>query len=171
MSRKVIPDYAKDYKNEYLFIRGIDKQFKYFLDNIEKADQGVFQNNRVEIIEKNINRLEKAIKMGYFKDNSNLEIDGRDFLIQLYFWSGQVILVIVMLILLIMNLIEQGLICLQIGIFQVIKILLNVLSYFIVNLNWYLIGISIKLFGLIVIVMSIIYSDSDSNSDSDSDSD
>ena len=30
MSRKVIPDYAKDYKNEYLFIRGIDKQFKYF---------------------------------------------------------------------------------------------------------------------------------------------
>ena len=171
MSRKVIPDYAKDYKNEYLFIRGIDKQFKYFLDNIEKADQGVFQNNRVEIIEKNINRLEKAIKMGYFKDNSNLEIDGRDFLIQLYFWSGQVILVIVMLILLIMNLIEQGLICLQIGIFQVIKILLNVLSYFIVNLNWYLIGISIKLFGLIVIVMSIIYSDSDSNSDSDTDSD
>ena len=88
MSRRVIPDYAKDYKNEYLFIRGIDKQFKYFLDNIEKADQGVFQNNRVEIIEKNINRLEKAIKMGYFKDNSNLEIDGRDFLIQLYFWSS-----------------------------------------------------------------------------------
>ena len=88
MSRKVIPDYAKDYKNEYLFIRGIDKQFKYFLDKIEKADQGVFQNNRVEIIEKNINRLEKAIKMGYFKDNSNLEIDGRDFLIQLYFWSS-----------------------------------------------------------------------------------
>ena len=30
MSRKVIPDYAKYYKNEYLFIRGIDKQFKYF---------------------------------------------------------------------------------------------------------------------------------------------
>ena len=88
MSRKVIPDYAKDYKNEYLFIRGINKQFKYFLDNIEKADQGVFQNNRVEIIEKNINRLEKAIKMGYFKDNSNLEMDGRDFLIQLYFWSS-----------------------------------------------------------------------------------
>ena len=88
MSRKGIPDYAKDYKNEYLFIRGIDKQFKYFLDNIEKADQGVFQNNRVEIIEKNINRLEKAIKMGYFKDNSNLEIDGRDFLIRLYFWSS-----------------------------------------------------------------------------------
>ena len=67
MSRKVIPDYAKDYKNEYLFIRGIDKQFKYFLDNIEKADQGVFQNNRVEIIEKNINRLEKAIKMRFLK--------------------------------------------------------------------------------------------------------
>ena len=73
-----VPDYARDYKNEYLFIRGIDKQFKYFLDNINKADQGVFQNKRVDIIYKNINRLEKAIKMGYVKDNSNLEIDEQD---------------------------------------------------------------------------------------------
>ena len=73
-----IPDYAKDYKKEYLFIRGIDKYFEYLLDNIKKAYKGVFQNNRVDIINKNINRLEKAIKMGYLKDISNLEIDEQD---------------------------------------------------------------------------------------------
>lgn len=30
MSCKVCPDYAKDYKNEFLFLRGIDKCFEYF---------------------------------------------------------------------------------------------------------------------------------------------
>ena len=28
------PDYAKDYKNEFLFIRDIDKCFEYFLKNL-----------------------------------------------------------------------------------------------------------------------------------------
>ena len=45
-----VPRYAKDYKNEYLCIRGIDKCFKYFLDNINKADKGVFENHRVDKI-------------------------------------------------------------------------------------------------------------------------
>ena len=36
-----IPDYAKDYKNEFLFIRGIDKCFEYFLDNIYWGDMGL----------------------------------------------------------------------------------------------------------------------------------
>ena len=30
MSRKVIPEYAMGYKNEYLFIRGIDKTCEKF---------------------------------------------------------------------------------------------------------------------------------------------
>ena len=28
-----IPEYAKNYKKEYLFIRGINKEFKYFVEN------------------------------------------------------------------------------------------------------------------------------------------
>ena len=44
-----IPDYAREYRNEYLFIRGIDTCFKFFWDNTCKADKGIFQNNRVEI--------------------------------------------------------------------------------------------------------------------------
>ena len=45
-----VPDYAKDYKNEFLFIKGIDKCFEYFLDNMNRADRGVFQNHKVEKI-------------------------------------------------------------------------------------------------------------------------
>ena len=124
-----IPDYAKDYKNEYLFIRGIDKYFKYFIKNKRKANKGVFKNNRVDIIKKHINRLERASKMGYLKDTSNLEVDKEDvicsfFLLEslgsfsVYYvhdeWKFDIFLDCV---------------------FQVIKILLNVLSYFIVNLK------------------------------------
>ena len=75
MFRKVIPDYAKDYKNEYLFIKGIDTCFKFFLDNLDKADKGVFQNHRVDIIKKHINKLEKAQKLNYLNDTINIEID------------------------------------------------------------------------------------------------
>ena len=50
MSRKVIPDYAKNYKNEFLFIRGIDKCFEYFLKKLNRATTGVFQNHRLEKI-------------------------------------------------------------------------------------------------------------------------
>ena len=40
---KKVPDYAKDYKNEFLFIKGIDKRFEYYLKNLNKALIGVFQ--------------------------------------------------------------------------------------------------------------------------------
>ena len=60
LSKSKIPDYARDYRNEYLFIRGIDMCLKFFLDNPDKADKGVFQNHRVEIIKKKINKLELA---------------------------------------------------------------------------------------------------------------
>ena len=41
LNKSKIPDYAKDCKNEYLFIKGIYKCFKFFLDNLDKADKGV----------------------------------------------------------------------------------------------------------------------------------
>ena len=78
MSRKVIPVYAKDYRNEYLFIRGIDTCFKFFLENMNKADKGIFQNNRVEIIKKKINKLDQSQRLGYLSDISSMEIDEQD---------------------------------------------------------------------------------------------
>ena len=48
----VIPEYARDFKSEYLFIRGINKEFKYFVDNINEATRGLFENHRVDKIKK-----------------------------------------------------------------------------------------------------------------------
>ena len=53
-----IPDYAKDYKNEYLFIIGIDKAFEYYIENFDQADEGVFYK-RLNTINKYLNKLEK----------------------------------------------------------------------------------------------------------------
>ena len=52
MISKVIPNYAKDFKNEYLFILGINNEFKYFLDNMNEATRELFENFRVDKIKK-----------------------------------------------------------------------------------------------------------------------
>ena len=52
-----IPEYAKDFKNEWLYIRGINKEFKYFWDNIDNATRGLFQNYRVDRIKKFIKKI------------------------------------------------------------------------------------------------------------------
>ena len=79
-----IPDYAKDFKNEFLFIRGIDKCFEYFLDNINKADKGVFENHRVDKIYKLIDRFEKAQRLNYLNDISDKNIKRKDFFLFRY---------------------------------------------------------------------------------------
>ena len=154
LSKSKISDYARDYRNEYLFIRGIDTCFKFFRDNRGKADEGIFQNNRVEIIKKKINKLDQAERLGYLSGISNMEIDERD-----VFYSS--------------SLLEELDNFADYYVdyddwefdqerfdrfvdreFQVTKILLHVMSYFIVNLKWYL--ISIKLFGMIVMMMELI---------------
>ena len=59
MSCKHCPYYAKDYKKEYFFIKGIDKCFKYFSNNMHKATTGIFQNNRLEKIKLWLRRFDK----------------------------------------------------------------------------------------------------------------
>ena len=73
-----IPEYAKDFKNEFLFIRGINKEFKYFVENINEATRGLFQNHRVERIKKSIKKFVLAQKLGYLNDVSNFEIKSSD---------------------------------------------------------------------------------------------
>ena len=43
---KNTPDYEKYFKNEYLFIIGINNEFKYFLDNMNEATRELFENFR-----------------------------------------------------------------------------------------------------------------------------
>ena len=69
-----IPDYAKDYKNEYLFIRSIDKSFDNLESRLFKGDKEIFKSHRVEKIKRLINGFEKAQKLGYLKDISDKDI-------------------------------------------------------------------------------------------------
>ena len=78
MISKVIPDYVKDYKNEYLFILGINNEFKYFLDNIDEATCGLFKNFRVDKIKKFIRLFLAYQNLGQFKDLSNFVIKSSD---------------------------------------------------------------------------------------------
>ena len=58
MDYNKIPDYAKNYKNEFFFIKGIDKQFEYYIENFDQADEGVFYK-RLNTINKYLDNLEK----------------------------------------------------------------------------------------------------------------
>ena len=78
MFTKDISDYAKDFKNEYLFILGINNEFKYFFDNMDEATRGLFENFRVDKIKKFIKLFLAYQNLGQFKDVSNFEIKSSD---------------------------------------------------------------------------------------------
>ena len=73
-----IPEYARDYKKEYLFIRGINKEFKYFVDNINEATRGLFENHRVVRIKYFIKRFLKGQERGKLQDISSFVLRNYD---------------------------------------------------------------------------------------------
>ena len=73
-----IPVYARDYKNEWLLIRGINKEFKYFVDNIDEARSGLFENPRVDTIKKYIKKFLLLQERGKLKDTNNFEFINLD---------------------------------------------------------------------------------------------
>ena len=44
-STNKIPQYVGEYKKEYLFIRGINKEFKYFINKLDYLNNGLFESN------------------------------------------------------------------------------------------------------------------------------
>ena len=70
-----IPEYAINYKKEWLFIRGINKEFRYFVDNIDEASRGLFKNHRVVRIKKFIKKFLLSQERGKLQDTSNFEIN------------------------------------------------------------------------------------------------
>ena len=44
-SNNKIPEYARDYKKEYLYIRGLNKDFEYFINKLDKLNEGLFESN------------------------------------------------------------------------------------------------------------------------------
>ena len=79
-STNKIPEYAREYKKEYLFIRGINMEFKYFVDNIDKANTGLFENHRVDGIKYLIKRFLRGQERGKLKDISNLMLPKYDYM-------------------------------------------------------------------------------------------
>ena len=77
-STNKIPAYAREYKKEYLFIIGIDKEFKYLVDNINYATRGLFESHKVDRIKYFIKRFLKGQERGKLKDISNFEIESSD---------------------------------------------------------------------------------------------
>ena len=55
-STNKIPEYAREYKKEYLFIIGINKEFKYFIDKLDKLNDGLFESPIANRIKYNMKR-------------------------------------------------------------------------------------------------------------------
>ena len=77
-STNKIPAYARDYKKEYLFIIGLDKEFKYLVDNINDATRGLFESHKVDRIKYFIKRFLRGQERGKLKDISCFEINYND---------------------------------------------------------------------------------------------
>ena len=76
-----MPEYAKDYKREYQFIRLINKDFRhitYFMENEVNLENNDFKNYKLDRIMKYIKKFLRAQERGKFKDISNLEFDYLD---------------------------------------------------------------------------------------------
>ena len=72
-----IPEYAKEYKREYQFIIGINKEFKYIIDFMENYDNE-FKSHKLDRIMKFIKRFLRAQEKGKLKDISDLVLQ-RDY--------------------------------------------------------------------------------------------
>ena len=73
-----IPEYARDFKREYLLIIGINKEFRYFVEHIHESPIGLFENQKVVRIQYFIKRFLKGQERGKLQDTSNFEINNID---------------------------------------------------------------------------------------------
>ena len=73
----IIPDYASDYKNEYLFIRGINKKCEKFIKTLDN-DGKIFDSPQANKLLSFINKFLKYQKIEYLNDVSDLYIKSND---------------------------------------------------------------------------------------------
>ena len=69
-----IPHYAREYKKEYLYIRGLNKEFKYFQNHLDELNDGLFKSKRSDRLCYLIKRFLRAQEKGKLKDISEFEI-------------------------------------------------------------------------------------------------
>ena len=83
-----IPFYASEYKREYLFIRGLNKEFKYFINKLDDLNNGLFESNISNRIKYNKKRFLGGQERGKLKDISELVLP-REYLANLIFINEQ----------------------------------------------------------------------------------
>ena len=69
-----IPHYAENYKKEYLFIRGINKDFKYLINKLDKLNHGLFESKTVVRIKNIMKDFLKGQEKGKLKNISGMII-------------------------------------------------------------------------------------------------
>ena len=77
-STNKIPEYARDFKKEYLFIIGINKELGLFYKHLDKINDGLFESHRVDRIKYFIKRFLRGEERGRLKDISEFEIKEND---------------------------------------------------------------------------------------------
>ena len=65
-----IPEYAREFKNEYLFIRGINKEMDNFVVNYLSDCSELFVSSYNDRIKFFIKKFMKAQELGYLKDTN-----------------------------------------------------------------------------------------------------
>ena len=73
-----IPEYAREYKREYQFIRGINKEFKYFINKLDNLNNGLFESNIADRIKYFMKRFLRGQEKGKLKDISDLVLQRED---------------------------------------------------------------------------------------------
>ena len=68
---KVIPEYAKDFKKEWLVIRGINKECGEFIERTNYISEGKFNSPQANRIKYFIKNFLKAQERGRLKDISS----------------------------------------------------------------------------------------------------
>ena len=68
-----IPLYASDFKREYLYVRGLNQDLKYFINKADLLNQGLFETKSSNRIKYNIKRFLRAQEKGKLKDISNFK--------------------------------------------------------------------------------------------------
>ena len=74
-----IPEHAREYKKEYLFIRGLNKEFKYMINKLGDLNNGLFESNTVNRIKFIMKRFLRGQEKGKLKDISNLMLPRYDY--------------------------------------------------------------------------------------------
>ena len=73
-----IPHYARDYNKEYLYIIGLNKEFKYSINKLDDLNNGLFESKIANRIKYNMKRFLRGQEKGKLKDISNFVLPRYD---------------------------------------------------------------------------------------------